>query len=702
MNKLISVLNKYSRIDLFVVIALHIVVRLIVYSKIPFKYYTIDHNIHYLDSVVLRRNLLGSLRDLHMQPPLFNAFLGIMLKLFPTYNPLILSALYFLMGLAISCLSYLIVIHLTKRRLVSIVAACTVMLFPPLIQADRWLLYIYPVTLLLLCACFFIIHIQKNIGVQISFIAICAAIALTRSFFHLIVWLVPVLFLFLFLMVRFNRAARYKALVICLLAWILSSVPYFRNYAGYGMFTSSTFQGHNIAVMTTYIGEKDIASMISQGKVTPLARIARLSPPEVYYNYFHKKPRTGREVLDASYKFSGAINWNNEIYAIASKEYQQNTLKLIKAYPGAYLKAVLNELYIFFGTEPYRFWRERSEWLKFCENSVTHSAVDIGRLAGIPLLIFGMYLMALTGLILRVGSDIKKYSISETINSRRCEIFMLFNLVYVLLIANLLELGEGCFLRMPIDPFMIIVAAVFITDNAPGFLGMHRWNTIFRKEPQEVPMQKTAFIKWMTAGGIAILFAGLCIWYIYVLFNGPMFPGEAANEKHIAIVKSYEEIIEDCKRTIRNKPDDVEAYNNLGVAYSKLKRYNEAVKALRQAIRIKPDCVPVYNNLGALYIQVGRFNKAIKVFRQAIRIQPNDADAYSFMGLIYNTTGRYQEAMDAFKEAVRIQPDNAAAHYNLGRAYLIAGDTKSALNECRILKNLDEDITQNLLKLILR
>jgi tetratricopeptide (TPR) repeat protein len=66
----------------------------------------------------------------------------------------------------------------------------------------------------------------------------------------------------------------------------------------------------------------------------------------------------------------------------------------------------------------------------------------------------------------------------------------------------------------------------------------------------------------------------------------------------------------------------------------------------------------------------------------------------------YSKLRRYREAIEAYKEAIRIKPDFAEAHYNLGLTYLILGDKGSALDEYRILKDLDKDLANKLFTLI--
>jgi len=48
----------------------------------------------------------------------------------------------------------------------------------------------------------------------------------------------------------------------------------------------------------------------------------------------------------------------------------------------------------------------------------------------------------------------------------------------------------------------------------------------------------------------------------------------------------------------------------------------------------------------------------------------------------------------------RIDPDNANAHYNLGLAYFSLNDRDSALEQYKILKTLDTEMANELLKVI--
>jgi len=66
----------------------------------------------------------------------------------------------------------------------------------------------------------------------------------------------------------------------------------------------------------------------------------------------------------------------------------------------------------------------------------------------------------------------------------------------------------------------------------------------------------------------------------------------------------------------------------------------------------------------------------------------------------YNNLGRYSEAIEAHKQAIRIEPDYAKAHFGLGLTYLRTRDEDLALEEYRILKDLDKGLANKLFGVI--
>jgi len=81
----------------------------------------------FLDPLYLKSDLLRSLLYLHSQPPGFNLFLGIVLKLFNGHELLVFKTIYLLIGLSMTILLYLVSRELKIPRMI----ALPVTIFPP-------------------------------------------------------------------------------------------------------------------------------------------------------------------------------------------------------------------------------------------------------------------------------------------------------------------------------------------------------------------------------------------------------------------------------------------------------------------------------------------------------------------------------------------------------------------------------------------
>jgi len=60
----------------------------------------------------------------------------------------------------------------------------------------------------------------------------------------------------------------------------------------------------------------------------------------------------------------------------------------------------------------------------------------------------------------------------------------------------------------------------------------------------------------------------------------------------------------------------------------------------------------------------------------------------------------YEESIEAYKQGVKINPDDADAYYNLGLVYVLSNDRASALEQHKILENLDPEMANRLFDLI--
>lgn len=146
------------------------------------------------------------------------------------------------------------------------------------------------------------------------------------------------------------------------------------------------------------------------------------------------------------------------------------------------------------------------------------------------------------------------------------------------------------------------------------------------------------------------------------------------------------------------RPDAIDAKTALGVAFIMAGQPEDAAKALQEAIRLSPQSAFAHATLGHAYRLMGKFQESIGALQEALRISPGDSVANNYLGQTYQSMERHQEAVEAFKQAITLKPNFAEAHFNLGVLYLELGSQTQARQEYLILKQLESELAEELLR----
>ena len=142
--------------------------------------------------------------------------------------------------------------------------------------------------------------------------------------------------------------------------------------------------------------------------------------------------------------------------------------------------------------------------------------------------------------------------------------------------------------------------------------------------------------------------------------------------------------------TIRLKPKDYAAYNNLGTAYLSEGRWDDAIDIYRGLIGEIHYATPAHshNNLGWAWFKKRNFEKAMTHFKQAIRLNPSLCPAYNNLGQTQLEQGELVGAQQNLKRAAERCPNYAEPHYHLGRALVSKRQPEQAMasfQKCRKL-----------------
>ncbi len=132
------------------------------------------------------------------------------------------------------------------------------------------------------------------------------------------------------------------------------------------------------------------------------------------------------------------------------------------------------------------------------------------------------------------------------------------------------------------------------------------------------------------------------------------------------------------KESVRIRPDYVEAWSNLAMAYNELDYPKLAVEAAKESVKRKPDFAEAWLNMGVAYVKMDHLREAIACYREALRYKPGLVEAWYNLGAVYSFLGQPLEAIPYYRETVRLKPDFANAWMNMGAAYEKIGNQRDA------------------------
>ena len=145
------------------------------------------------------------------------------------------------------------------------------------------------------------------------------------------------------------------------------------------------------------------------------------------------------------------------------------------------------------------------------------------------------------------------------------------------------------------------------------------------------------------------------------------------------------------QQVIAAKPNEPEAYYNLGTLYLRENDLAQARKYLEQTVKLRPIHPEAWNNLGMIAAQQGQGEEAIRNFQESLRQRPDYAIALLNLGNVYRRQGNFSQAEQFLKHALELEPENAEVHYNLGMLYARQEQLQTASEYLQRAVNLRPD-----------
>jgi tetratricopeptide (TPR) repeat protein len=137
------------------------------------------------------------------------------------------------------------------------------------------------------------------------------------------------------------------------------------------------------------------------------------------------------------------------------------------------------------------------------------------------------------------------------------------------------------------------------------------------------------------------------------------------------------------ERALKLRPNYPEAWNNLGMMAAQKGNAEEAIQDFQQSLLLRPRYAVALLNLGNVYRRQRDFPKAEECLSHALEIQPNDPEVYYSLGMLYAQQNRVQLASDYLSKAIDLKPDYPEALNNLGVLFVRGQDYSKAEEKFR-------------------
>ena len=123
------------------------------------------------------------------------------------------------------------------------------------------------------------------------------------------------------------------------------------------------------------------------------------------------------------------------------------------------------------------------------------------------------------------------------------------------------------------------------------------------------------------------------------------------------------------KQVIAAKPDDPEAYYNLGTLSLRTNQISDAREYLEQSVKLRPDYPEAWNNLGMVAAQQGRVDDALHNFDESLRLRPTYVTALLNLANLDRRRGALSDAEKLLRRALDLEPENPEVNYAVGMRY---------------------------------
>lgn len=428
------------------------------------------------DPELLRTRLLETVFYMHGQPPLYNFYVGIVLKLFHGHEAAVFQTVNLILGLLFYFLLFNLMLKMRVNRTIAFILSSLFIFSPSFILFENSLFYTLPVSFFVLLSgmlLFFYLDKRQIKYLWLFFFSLFVVSAM-RSIFHFSYFAAVVVLLIVLIPRDYKRI-----LITASVPFLLLISIYAKNYVLYGKFANSTWIGMSIyRGMDRFASGELIKKEMEAGNISPLAVYEPFQRIDTYPKEYQDTGKfTGIPILNQAAKAeAGWENFHHYGFIKISDQFLKDGKYLYTHYPKIYLKRYL---YAWF---QYLTPSHRALYMLVVRDNAPLTAISHfyeyafygkipfnvgGRMGGnvdrepFVFLILGLPALLLFALWMALKKNTKWIVVDS--KQRIMLLYMALTIGFIAFVGNLLEIPENNRFRFTTDSFYTIILGMAIT-----------------------------------------------------------------------------------------------------------------------------------------------------------------------------------------------------------------------------------------------
>ncbi len=150
--------------------------------------------------------------------------------------------------------------------------------------------------------------------------------------------------------------------------------------------------------------------------------------------------------------------------------------------------------------------------------------------------------------------------------------------------------------------------------------------------------------------------------------------------------QDYTNAIDCFERVLRDRHDDADAHNNLGLSYLGAGRNEDAMDAFVLALHFRPQFPQAFYNKGLIELQRGELQRVVASFTRAIELQPDFVAAHNALGYVLShQLGEIERGAAHIRRALELSPADPDVRCNFSAVLTQEGRAEAAIDVCQQL-----------------